>query len=255
MRSQLRSAFYLLSRSAWFKGAVVLTVLSALARVWMLSRGFSFGLQDVLLGNWYFPALICCLVPAGLAGADQKAHGWRANTASKGDRAGYLISRIVTTWVSVTVLVALALALDALLGLVVPAASLLRATPSAFSLPWILGGYLAYVAYAQIALLLCWWSGHTSATLVLLALMAPKDILFFALVQLFQWLGGFVPAFLAVAEVVGSLSLGNVFSVTVVFDMSARLVPNGPLVLFALPLGWIAATLLLSWRVMSKKAL
>lgn len=256
MRNQLRAAFYLLSRSAYLKGAVVLTVLMQGFRIWMVLNGASFGLQDSLLGD-YLVRFFCCLVPVGMAGLDQHDHAWRSSCSSESGRVSYMASRMVTTAVSATALVLLNIALDAVTMLVFPDASLLLNVSSMNSPARLLAQWLAVVTFAELAQLLCWWTGRQAASMALAFLIAQFNIFGLLLGELFRYLAQFFPVFLAADDVLGVIFLAPAFAKSV-FSVGMRsmmLFPIDPFSFYVMPLIDLAVVCLLSWRVMAKKAL
>lgn len=190
MRSQLRAALYLLSRSAYLKGAVVVTALIAAFRIWVwftaqgtgasvsfASGGSPYGKGPILESMAPF---ICCVVAAGMVGADRKAGAVRMACSSDQGRSHYAASRFVLV-LAQTAAVCL---LTVVMGLLVWAVTGLPVDSLDYRSPWValwlLSSVLIVAVYAQVIQLFCWLTKSTALS-VFMAYLGSGFVLFLSL--------------------------------------------------------------------------
>lgn len=255
MRSQLRAALYLLSRSAYLKGAVVMTVLIAAFRIWVWftaspeanvsftsSTGGIFGKGPILESIAPF---ICCMVAAGMAGADRKAVAVRMACSTDQGRAHYAASRFVLVLVQTTAVCLLTV----VMGLVVWAVTCLPVDSLDYRSPWIalwlLSSILMVATYAQVIQLLCWLTKSTAFS-VFMAYLGMVLVQVFS--QELVWRAGLYPD---LAPLLEFFNLGTL--IPSVRAVGATGAPN-LLLLLAVPCVCLAITYALGQLFWAKRA-
>lgn len=243
MRNQVRAALYLLRRNVWLWVALALVVLQEVGILLLAGAGTRFGGQDSLLGLFLTPT-ICCVAAAGVVAADQREKGLRQAATAEGGRLAYAASRLVAVLVTTALVVGLTLALDALPGLAgLTDFSVLFSAPGMHTPVRLLSGFLACLAYAEVALVVGLATRRAWVAL-LVALLATPYALRIGLVAL-SWLVpmeallGFVTH---VMDPVASLLPGAAFVQTVVLGVgTGAALPVDYVRLLVVPLAWIAA--------------
>lgn len=186
MRNQLRAAFYLLSRSAWAKAAVVLPPLcAAFALVGALVNpgaqltAFSGGLDlaQELVGGM-MPALTCLLV-VGVSLSDRASGGVRMACCAERGRERFVASRLARA-----VCVAWAFSVYVLLVRVLLACALGTALPALTGdvVPRVASALLLIAAYATIAQLGSWLVQGIAAVFVLWWLLGLVEFVIWTVV-------------------------------------------------------------------------
>lgn len=248
MRNQLRAAFYLLSRSAWAKAAVVLPLIylgffCVVALVWPGASVESFpDGQDVAQASLAgaMPVLACVLV-AGISAADMTSSGARMACCAERGRAGFVASRLVRAVCVACAFSAYVLLLKVLLACV------FGAPPPALpedTLPRVASALLVIAMYAAITQLVAWVVRGTGRALLALWLLGLVEFVAYAIL---------LPA--PGAE--GPLVALRVVLVHLLPMTSSALLTSGapllPLSSFVTPVLWIALATALSLRLWNRR--
>lgn len=248
MRNQLRAAFYLLSRSAWAKAAVVLPLIyfgffgvCALLSPGTTIQQFPDGrdaIQTLLAG--VTPVLACVLV-AGVSAADMTSGGARMACCAERGRAGFVASRLVRAVCVAWAFSAYVLLLKVLLACV------FGAPPPALpedTLPRVASALLVIAMYAAITQLVAWVVRGTGRTLLALWLLAGVEFVAYAIL-------------LPVPGAEGPLVALRVALVHLLPTTSSALLSSGaqllPLSSFVTPVLWIALATALSLRLWNRR--
>lgn len=189
MRNQLRAAFYLLSRSSYLKGAVAVTVLIAAFRIWVgltapADANVSFAQENSVFGRGVilggFAPFVCCVVAAGMAGADRKTGAVRMACSTDQGRTQYATSRFVLVLIQTATICLLTMAT----GLLVWAVTGIPIDTLDYGSPWIAlrlpSSILLVAVYAQVIQLFCWLARSTALS-VLVAYVGVGFVWLFSL--------------------------------------------------------------------------
>ncbi|WP_317415873.1 hypothetical protein [Thermophilibacter provencensis] len=129
MANQLRAALYALVRNYRTWVALALVVLGKAYAAWSVTQGVTYGLQDSLFRDKAL-LLVVLFAGAGVAAFDQRGGALRSACCTERGRTGYVASRFVAVAALALGLLAAAVALDVVVGALVPGASVIAASPA-----------------------------------------------------------------------------------------------------------------------------
>lgn len=251
MANQLRAALYALVRNYRTWVALALVVLGRAYAAWSVTQGVTYGLQDSVFRDKAL-LLIVLFAGAGVAAFDQRGGALRSACCAERGRTGYVASRFVAVAALALGLLAAAVALDVVVGALVPGASVIAASPAMGAPMRVVAGVLTYLVIAELAfaagVVTRSHSAIATAGIVVVAFVA-LCLIALAVVPA----GSPTPMGVTLSEILGFVLPLEGLSANVMFAPYAALMPLDFLRAFVVPLVWLAALLALVRGVMARR--